>query len=203
MTQPSPLFRILVVDDKQHHLDDLAASLPLMLADVGLIEVETRSSFAEAERELASPHSPYDVVVLDVTYGDPETSGYDRTRGVDLYNRLRHIRWLPVVFYTGLPEQCEGLHTPPLVAVVSKDEPEHLFDHVRAALESGASRIARDLLQKLDFRMRHFLGHHVAPNWTAYKRLDPQEIERVLVGRLGAYLRDWDEPSDNGDSEPI
>ncbi|WP_423183877.1 hypothetical protein [Arthrobacter sp. NyZ413] len=196
-------FRILVVDDKQEHLDSLKAAIPVMLSDLGNVEVETRSSFPEAELELGSPQSHYDAVVLDVMNGDPATDGYEPTQGVDLYKRLREVRWVPVVFYTGLPGQCDGLHTPPLVAVVSKDEPSELFEQLRAALESGASRTARELLHKLDSRLRGFLGLHAAPNWNAYQKLDPQEIERVLVGRLAAYLRDWDEPAKSGESEPI
>lgn len=203
MTEQPQHFRILVVDDKQEHLDDLTDDLTSALSDLGHIEVIGRQSFLEAEAELASPHSSYDVVVLDVMNGEPETAGFERSRGIELYKRLSDIRWVPVVFYTGSPNECKGLESPPLVAVVEKDFPEVLLQRVRSALESGASRIARELLQKLDARMRSFLGRHVAPNWSGYSLLHEEEIERVLVGRLAAHLREWDAPSANGESEPI
>lgn len=203
MTMSVQHFRVLVVDDKKEHLEDLTDDLKSELSDLGHIEVVAKQSFEEAETELASPHSTYDVVVLDVMNGDPETAGFERSRGVELYRKISDIRWLPVVFYTGAPNECEGLESPPLVAIVEKDYPDLLIRRVRSALESGASRIARELLQKLDSRMRSFLGRHVAPNWSGYNLLETDEIERVLVGRLAAHLREWDAPGADGESDPI
>lgn len=197
------IHKILVVDDKQEHLDELRIDLADALRDLGPIDIIIRSSFEAAEDELRSATSEYDVVVLDVMMGEPDAAGFERERGVEMYNRIRDIRWVPVVFYTGLPSACEGLETPPLVSVVAKDEPGILYERVRAALQSGAGRMARDLVRKLDGQIRAFLGHHVAPSWEHYRKLEGDGIERVLLGRLAAFLREWDAPNDGTETQQI
>ncbi|MET4540868.1 CheY-like chemotaxis protein [Arthrobacter bambusae] len=195
--------RILVIDDKQEHLDELPDDLKFALEDLGEIDVIVRSSFEEAEVELRSLAADYDVVVLDVMMGEPDAPGYEGNRGVELYRKIRGIRWVPVVFYTGLPSACDGLEAPPLISVVPKDEPALLYEKVRAALESGAGRMARNLVRKIDGQVRAFLGHHVAPNWGHYNELEGDGIEHVLVGRLAAFLREWEAGEGGEDSEPI
>ncbi|GAT86578.1 CheY-like chemotaxis protein [Paenarthrobacter nicotinovorans] len=199
----SSVYRILVVDDKQEQLEELEHDLRIELGDFGEIAIEVRDSFEAAEQELRSQVSQYDVVILDVMMGDPNDDAFERERGVELYERLRDIRWVPIVFYTGLPSSCEGLEAPPLVTVVGKDEPDVLYDRVRAALDSGAAQMARDLVSKLDRQIRSFLGHHVAPSWEQYSELKGEGIERVLVGRLAAFMREWDVPADGTAYRPI
>jgi len=192
--------RILIVDDDQNVLEDLKTDLPDHLSDLGEIEVVPVNSFDTAQQLLESFDKYFDVVVLDVRQEDAGVEG--ETRGAKLYERVRSVRWLPVVFYTGVPQECEGLAAPPLVDVVVKDKPEELYVAVRAAIDSGAASLARRLLKKVDSNLRSFLGQVVAPNWAEYSALGSDELEGVLLTRLAAWLREWGDET-NGMLQPI
>lgn len=191
----SPTFRVLAVDDDETVLDRLKSVLPRYTKEIGHVVVDVCLSFDEAEERLKAFGSSYDLVILDVMDSHPFSgTTEDGSRGTTLYERIRKVRWLPVIFYTAIPENVEVQVEAPMVVVVSKENTNLLRTSVVESLQSGAARVARTLVEELDSGVRSFLATHVSPNWDAYKQQDETTLQRLLMNRLSAWLREWSTP---------
>ena len=192
----SKLYRVLVVDDEPKAHDTVRTVVDEEFDGEVEIELTHLDSFDEAEASLASPAAQFDLVVLDVMDNGPVGGSSGRTRGPDLYSRIRAIRWVPVIFFTAIKEDLGFRAEPPLRSIVGKDESQDLGGAIRAALESNAAGIARELVETLDREARMFLDKNLAPNWEAYTQHEPTSLRRILISRLAAWLRDWETSSD-------
>jgi CheY-like chemotaxis protein len=189
LTAPASGFRILIVDDESEIAESLQGMLEKRLVDLGAIRFEIEDDFDEAERQLEQEQ--FDLVILDVKDTGGGTSGVDlEGRGRELYERIADVRWVPVIFYTGVPEQVRGIESPPLVRVVTKNRLPEITDAVRAALMSGVPSLTRRLGDLVDRQMREFLCREIAPNWSGMAESDQEEIALVLVHRLAAWLKE-------------
>lgn len=137
----------------------------------------------------------FDLVVLDVRIKRPGTS--DLLPGIDVFHSIRDRQFIPVIFYTALPEEAAGLENAPFTSVVSKgDEPtgddeDPLRAAVRAVIESGLPRIARAVRTHAQRVERELLGRVVETNWTevsAAERLP--EVGHLLARALARSLDD-------------
>ena len=190
MTHDVPSYRILIVDDqlemaldvRRELLDTLGRSIHFDLT------LETENDFEAAERRLV--HDEFDVVVLDVRRERTESLVENRHRGAAAFEVVRNSRFLPVVFYTALPEQVEHLAAPPLISVVPKDQLERVPIAVRAALDSGVPLMTRTLHRHVEGVLRGYLWDQVAPNWNAYTSDDPVQMAQMLVARVTHSIRE-------------
>lgn len=157
---------------------------------LGSIAFETQHDFDEAEDRLREEQ--FDLVILDVkdTGGGVASTRDLEGRGRELYERIAETRWIPVIFYTGVPEQVRSLDSPPLVRVVTKNRLEEITEAVRDALTSGVPSLTRRLGALVDQQMRAFLRKEIAPNWGDMAESDQEEIALVLVHRLAAWLKE-------------
>lgn len=178
--------RVLLVDDSDEMLDDIESGLRGALADLEL-EFRRSSSFDDAEKMLAL--EDFDLVVLDVMDGDSSTG--DLTRGRTLYLRIHETRWIPVVFYSGIAQEETDLARPPLVATIVKGDTAGLYAATRGALASNAASTARTVATEIDRLTRRFFRDHVSEYWAAYDLFSADELQRVLVNRLAAWMREW------------
>ncbi|MDT0407250.1 hypothetical protein RM528_36030, partial [Streptomyces sp. DSM 41635] len=108
MTTADAAYRVLIVDDDAKMTEDLRGLLTEELADLGVIQFEVEQDFATAEERLNQ--EDFDLVILDVrdvTEGSP--SAHAEGRGRELYKKIASVRWVPVVFFTGVPQQVRGL----------------------------------------------------------------------------------------------
>ncbi|GAB16205.1 hypothetical protein ARGLB_113_00610 [Arthrobacter globiformis NBRC 12137] len=188
-------FRVLVVDDEPKAHDTVATVIDEEFYDDIIVELTHLDSFDEAESLLGSPASQFDLVVLDVMDNGPLGANSVRTKGTDLYSRIRKIRWVPVIFFTAIKEDLGFESEPPLRTILGKDESSELGAAIRRALESNAAGTARELVETLDRETRMFLDRNVAPHWDAYTQHEPESLRRLLVSRLAAWLRDWETSS--------
>lgn len=189
------VYQVLVVDDEPRAHDTVQTVVEEEFDGDVHVELTYRASFDDAELLLSSPASQYDLVVLDVMDNGPLGGSSTPTKGTDLYKRIRKIRWVPVIFFTAIKEDIAFQSEPPLRTVLGKDESEKLGPAIRAALESNAAGIARELVETLDRETRMFLDINVAPHWEAYTQHDSASLRRILVSRLAAWLRDWETSS--------
>lgn len=192
------LYRVLIVDDEPKAHDTVRTVVEEEFDGEFEIELTHLESFDAAEISLGSPASQFDLVVLDVMDNGPLGGNSARTKGTDLYTRIRAIRWVPVIFFTAIKEDLGFRAEPPLRAIIGKDESRDLGGAMRAALESNAAGISRELVETLDRETRMFLDKNLAPNWEAYTQHDPASLRRILISRLAAWLRDWETSSDAG-----
>ncbi|MGP4113647.1 hypothetical protein ACTWP5_22400 [Streptomyces sp. 4N509B] len=188
---PSPVnHRLLIVDDEADMAERLQEMLTEELADLGDLSLQRRESFDEAEHLLS--REQFDLVILDVrdSGGNGDLARTLEGRGRELFERISGSRWVPVVFYTGVPEQVRSLEQPPLVQVVTKNRLPEIVEAVRVGLESGVPSLTRRIGELVDGVLRSFLRDEIAPHWSDLSENDRDEIAPVLVHRLAAWLKE-------------
>lgn len=188
MTNQSP-WRIMMVDDDEGYCKDAKEFLqgePLTSAgDTAL--VKSVSDFSAALRILESRR--YDAVILDVRQGDYEKEP-EEDAGVQLLEAIKNARFLPIIFFTGLPNLVQHLANPPFIQVVRKGETlEPLLTAVQDTVRSQLPMINRALVSHVDRVQRDYMWHFVADNWSEIKAETDQEmIANLLARRLAASL---------------
>lgn len=195
MTFHPPTYRILVVDDQKELADDVVRELvdALGASPHYKLELETEGNFDEAERRLLTEE--FDVVVLDVRRERQGQVEEDRQRGEAAFEVVRKSRFLPVIFYTALPEEVQHLEALPLIAVVSKDELERVPGAVHAALDSGVPLMTRTLQRHVSDVLRTYLWDQVAPNFSEYTGDDRVQTAQLLVARVAHSIRETGLPA--------
>lgn len=190
MTSPDVAYRVLIVDDDAEMADNLQDLLTDELEDLGVIQFEAEQNFSAAEERLS--HADFDLVILDVR--DASDDGGSSTdiegRGRALYERIARIRWVPVVFFTGVPQQVRALEKAPLVRVVTKNALGEIAPAVREGLLSGVPALTRRISGLVERQVREFMRDVVAPHWAEMAGADHNEIAPVIVNRLAAWLKE-------------
>lgn len=196
---PRP-WSVLHVDDVPAILD-LVAEIVRAMPEIGgrEFEVDSREAFGdglEALREKA-----YDIVILDVRAGDPNTAvNPEQEAGRRLLQQIKETRFVPVVFYTGLPQVVEDLAAAPLVQVQQKGKPTgDLEAALLAVVESGLPSLRRGLEGHLVEVLREYMWDFVATHHEAFGGgADPTDylylllrrLSRSITGALSAQLAD-------------
>ncbi|WP_282697968.1 hypothetical protein [Streptomyces sp. CC208A] len=194
MTSTDVAYRVLIVDDDAQMIADLREVLSEELTDLGEIHFESEQDFSAAEQRLID--EDFDLVILDVRdAADGRPSAAIEGRGHELYDAIAGARWLPVVFFTAVPQQVRDLEKPPLIRVVTKNAWDEVAPAVRDGLLSGVSELRRRISGLVERKVRVFLRDVVAPHWHEMAGADPHEITPIIVNRLAAELRE------NGPSE--
>src|SRR6266446_8199986 len=73
------------------------------------LQVKTLNDFGDALNELEVHH--FDLLILDVRLG-PYSSTPDEEAGIMTLQAIQQRRFIPVIFYTGLPHLVRHLMTP-------------------------------------------------------------------------------------------
>ena len=185
-------WRVYVVDDDPHMSETIGELVaPAARNEAGQKpDVECEQSFEEAMSVLET--GDFDLLILDVRNQAMEdrVSDANPDLGKQVYRDVRSRRFVPIVFYTALPEQVERLANPPFVQVVSKisDNPVHeLREAVSAALDSGLPRLHRALKGRVESITRNFMIDFVEKNWEEL-RDHKADVAHLLMRRLGISL---------------
>jgi CheY-like chemotaxis protein len=183
-------YRVLVVDDDPKMIEQVMEVLRDDLPeDVKNVDFQTEEVFADAQDRLI--REDFDLVILDVrdtSSGAP--TGEIEGRGRALYEAIAGTRWLPVVFFTGVPQQVRELAAPPLVDVVTKNDWDGISVAVAVGLRSGVSGLRRRIMEFVEDRARDFLRTTVAGHWDQFVSADPDDLAMVVVNRLAAELKE-------------
>lgn len=198
-------WQILVVEDDPTVGEQVRAHIS-RLALPGVAEPPTvtlMASFDDALEFLRVHH--VDALVLDVrdqnradSMDQPDENGSDLTEadvGSDVFQQVRATRFVPTVFFTGLPRFVEHLATTdaPFVAVVDKNGPGEPFDELSARLhavfESGFPAIHRALLHHVDAVVRDFMVEFVEQHWSSLSSPPRKgDVAHLLIRRLALSL---------------
>ncbi len=190
MANNSP-WLVMMVDDDSEMCESVTEFISgEQLTDEGDVAVVTTvSNFSDAQAKLAS--SRYDVVVLDLRQGahdrNPETEA-----GAQLLDDIRNTRFLPVVFYTGLPSLVRHLENPPFIQVVEKGGThEPLLKAIQTTLASQLPSMNRALVSHVDRVQRDYMWDFVAGQWERITaETDKTSIAYLLARRLAGSLSD-------------
>ncbi len=184
--------QILHVDDDQESLDQ--AREYLQGEDIGgwgEPNVESLQTFADALALLEARR--FDLVILDVRLGgyEPQDTLPEEEQGVRTLEEIRQRRFVPVVFWTGLPERARHLEDP-LVRVHDKtDGLQVLLGAVRELFHTRLPAVNRALLRLIEEEQRSYMWDFVARHWAELSEGDdPMELAYLLARRLGRSL-DW------------
>jgi CheY-like chemotaxis protein len=182
--------QILHVDDDEESLRQ--AQEYLQGEDVGgwgEPQVQSLQTFADALGALETRR--FDLVILDVRLGgyDPPETGPEEEAGVRTLEEIRQRRFVPVIFWTNLPERARHL-AGPLVRVHNKtDGPAVLLGAVRELFDTRLPAVNRALLRLVEDEARRYMWDFVATHWNELSEgADHVELAYLLARRLGGSL---------------
>lgn len=184
---PDTEWYVLCVDDEAERAEEVRDYLDgESVGDQGVLRIEVQTSFDAGLRALDRGH--YDVVILDVRHGDPRHDSDGEEAGRKVLEEIKARRFLPVVFYTGLPGAVGDLRSP-LIRVVEKTAGlERLLEEVRDVFEGGLPAVNRALVLGLERVQRDYLWT-VGATWQSDDaRRNSGELLYVLSRRLAASM---------------
>ena len=182
-------WRVLAIDDDPDLLErvkDLLEAGPFPTCG-GEVRVVKTTSFDDALAHLEEYR--IDLVVLDIRLGNGPAA--DDQAGLRTRSAIHETRFVPIVFYTGLPNYADSLDDDPFVAVVTKGEdPSVLVQCVDHLLASGAPGVQRALIRELEGVIRHFMLKYVAPRWAEEFTGESGKavLAQILARRLSVAL---------------
>lgn len=185
----SRTWRVLVVDDDVTLADQAReALLTGEVVEAGDdLSIDVENGFEAAILRLGN--TQYDVLVLDIKDdADAEDVEY---AGLRVFSAVRAARFVPIVFFSLLPDQAPPAK-PPFVSVVDKNAADslgQLRSHVRDVLQSGLPTVHRALLDHVEAVTWTFMAEFVEPRWTDLTEpARKADLAHLLVRRLALSL---------------
>lgn len=174
--------RVLVVEDNDEMLRRMVRSLEGRLGVS--VEICPEPDFDCAIARLGSER--YDVVVLDVRRGEPDLPLGDGgpEAGRRCYDAVRAVRFVPVVFHTGLPGAVRDLESAVVSIVEKGGSATALPDAVEGVLRGGLPGLARAVMTHVERVHRDYMWDFGARAWQAYGKDRPHELVHLLARRL-------------------
>ena len=181
-------WRVLIVEDDKAIGDTLVDALQAegwMGAD-DEFKAQLVTSFEQALDELE--RSRFDLLVLDLKEGTGTKIGgaeEEAKPGLRVLDRLRATRFVPVVFYTALPDQVLDLQSA-FVRVVEKTEG---YQKVRTEIERLIKTKLPGLSRYLEEQQREYFWDFVEKNLPGDLRDGSVDLTQLMARRLAASLR--------------
>lgn len=181
-------WRILMVDDDVEICESTKEYLelsPLFSGEDPPI-VEFIIEFSRAMEKLETER--YDLLILDIrlTTGMPVPV---EQAGITILNAIKQRRFIPVVFYTALPQYADGLTTA-LIRVVSKAEQTSvLLKEISKIFQTNLPAVNRALIRHLETIQRDYMWGFVTENWDQLGDTpDRASLAYLLARRLAISL---------------
>ena len=183
-------WRVLVVDDEP----DVGATVCELLESYVPVSVPhpitTRfeESFDKAVELLV--RETFDILVLDIR----DESGHPPSdeAGIEVFDDIRMRRFIPIIFYTALPDVSVSISNAPFVQTVSKIAVDPITD-LRKAIENVISSDLPRLLQSVSNHLadveRAFMADFVEYNWPDLVDR-PEDIAYLLSRRLAVSFEE-------------
>ena len=200
-------WHLLFVDDNTENCDLAAKYLDeqVVLEPDEKLKVDTEVDFNKALDRLESGR--FDFVVLDVRLG-PHEEEREEEEGIKVLESIKARCFIPVIFYTGLPQKVRHLETPLIKVLENTEGLPKVLSIVKEIISTRIPLVNRALLQHVKEVQRDYMWDFVARNWEKFsdtpdrtslayllarrlaKSLDGPGIEK-LAGRLGDTSRLW------------
>jgi CheY-like chemotaxis protein len=178
-------WRLLVVDDDDEVCNNVKEFLEYETIDDVGISVETITDFDQALKVLESQR--IDLVILDVRMGDYNQIPDEEIGRITLES-IKAQRFVPIIFYTGLPNLVEHLSSN-LIRIITKGSVEELFNEIKLVFESQLPIINRALIRHLEEVQRRYMWDFVSQKWSELGEIsDKSELAHLLARRLAISL---------------
>jgi CheY-like chemotaxis protein len=184
---PATTWQLLFVDDDPDICRQVREFLEgKVIPPDDRLRVETLNDFGAALNELEVRR--FDLLILDVRLGS-HSDMPDEEAGHTTLQAIRQRRFIPVVFYTGLPNLVRHLATP-LIQVVEKTEGlPRLLDSLRSIFATRLPAVNRALIRHLEAIQRDYMWDFVANHWAQFgDTSDRTALAYLLARRLAISL---------------
>jgi len=180
------VWHVLVVDDEDEICRQIKEHYTGWEHSSNLLHVETLTDFTQAMNMIERQR--FDLLIIDVFKGPPIEAG--EAAGIDVFERIKSKRFMPVIFYTALPASVGDIQNP-LVKVAEKSGEafSSLDQKVKEYLEAPLMRIIRELNRHVDETIRSYLWDFVPDHWDEFlKSKDDAALAYLLCRRLADSL---------------
>ena len=175
-------WRVLVVDDEPEigtTISELLESY-VSVSDPRPITTRFEESFDKAVELLVS--ETFDILVLDIRDESGHTPSDEA--GIEVFDEIRTRRFIPIIFYTALPDVSMSISNAPFVQTVSKIAVDPITDlegAVENVIGSGLPRLLQSVSNHLAEVERAFMADFVEHNWPDL--VDRQDDMAYLLSR--------------------
>ena len=180
----------MVVDDELDVGETIAALLESYtpVSDARPITTRFEKSFDNAVNLLAN--EIFDILVLDIRGESGPTPTNEA--GIEVFTEIRRRRFIPIIFYTALPDVSADISNAPFVQTVSKIAEEPFADLKKAVenvIYSGLPHLLQSVSNHLDGLERAFMVDFVEHNWSSLVDR-PEDMAYLLSRRLGVSFEE-------------
>lgn len=187
----SRTWELLFVDDEEDTCKEVKEYLEGETIDTSgrILHVETLTNFDDALGTLENRH--FDLVILDVHVGHLSASLSDAEEGIKILEAIKKRRFIPVIFYTGLPKSVEDLSVgTPIIQVVEKTEGlDRLLTIIKEIFSTGVPLVIKTMIDLIESDQRDYMWKFVAENQLKFATSqDPTALAYSLARRLAISL---------------
>jgi CheY-like chemotaxis protein len=182
--------QILHLDDEVEVLENVKEFLTKEeIPGWGQPQVESIAQFSDALAALELRR--FDLMILDVRlggHGEQDVPPAEE-EGVRTLVQIMQRRFLPIVFWTGLPRQVQHLATPLVYVREKSGGLDTLHESVCELFATELPALNRALIHLIEEEQRQYMWEFVANHWTGLREGgDPMALAYLLVRRLGRSL---------------
>jgi CheY-like chemotaxis protein len=186
-------WRILFVDDDESFCKqafDLFNDCKdeIVNIDDGDLEIITCTRPSQAFEELQK--QLFDLIILDVKQNQTEDEEENEQAGRIAFDAIKASRFVPVIFYTGLPDQVRDLESPTVRIVEKTAGILEVIEEARKIFESGIPAINRGLIRLLEEVQRNYLWSFTEEYGKYHNGSLPDgaTLSYLLTRRLAAFV---------------
>lgn len=175
-------WQVLLVDDEADQCKLVSKYLNGKTVDAkgGKLRVNVEQDFDKAVGRLASEQ--YDLLILDVRLG-PQEDEKEEEVGRKTLLVIRETRFLPIIFYTALPNKVRDLETP-LIRVVEKTEGvTKILAEIQEIFKSKIPEVNRELVKHVQEVQRDYMWDFVAKSWAQFGDTSDRSCLAYLLAR--------------------
>ena len=179
---------LLFVDDEAENCELAAKYLDekVVLEPDEKLKVDTEVEFNNALYRLESYN--YDFIVLDVRRG-PHEEEREEEEGIKILQSIKARRFLPVIFYTGLPRKVADLETPLVKVIENTMGLPKLLETIQDIMASKLPQVNRELKRHVEEVQRRYMWDFVESNWEKFGDTpDRSALAYLLARRLAKSL---------------
>lgn len=176
-------WRFLAVEDYPVTVAQLQEEGPRMVEAPDSASIEVCSKFKDALERLSS--SRYDLLIIDLGDDESHTSETESLPGLDIFEELKKLRFVPVIFYTAHPNYVRSKETA-FIRIVEKTEGlTRLREEVQNVLKTHLPTLTR----QIEETQRRYMWDFVNTHWKDFQHsTDQADIAYLLARRLAISL---------------
>jgi CheY-like chemotaxis protein len=178
--------RILHIDDEPDILE--AASQILNGSAIGDHRLVMAHSCGFEEGMIELETNDYDLVILDLCTG--QASPASEKIGTEVFEKIKQKVFLPIVFFTGLPDYVTQLKSDIVKVAGKADGYENLIGEIQHLVQGGLIELKKDVNGIVKDGLRSFFWEFVHPNARIIADLtsDQVSLKYLLLRRLGKQI---------------